>query len=62
MSAAHGGRNSRLRRKRHLPPWAESNRFNHFYRFAANTSIPSSEQGNVLRVGDPVVVPAEKVA
>jgi uncharacterized protein YcbX len=41
-------------RKKNLPPWANIDRFNHFYRFAVNTSIPASEAGKILRVGDPV--------
>lgn len=43
-------------RKQFLPAWANAQRFNHFYRFAVNTSIPSSETGKPLRVGDAVVV------
>jgi uncharacterized protein YcbX len=42
-------------RKQHLPPWADARRFNHFYRFAINTSIPPSEAGKRLRVGDAVI-------
>src|SRR6516165_262380 len=41
-------------RKKCLPSWANVDHFNHFYRFAVNTSIPSSEAGKFLRVGDPV--------
>jgi len=40
------------RREEQLPPWANAERFNHFYRFAVNTSIPASEAGKWLRVGD----------
>jgi uncharacterized protein len=43
-------------RKKRLPSWANSERFNHFYRFAVNTSIPASETGKTLRVGDTVDV------
>ena len=39
-------------REQHLPPWADARRFNHFYRFAVNTSIPAAEVGKRLRVGD----------
>lgn len=39
-------------RKEQLPKWAAARRFNHFYRFAVNTSIPASEAGKTLRVGD----------
>jgi uncharacterized protein len=41
-------------RKRTLPPWADVRRFNHFYRFAINTSVPPTEAGKILRVGDTV--------
>jgi uncharacterized protein YcbX len=41
-------------RRRHLPEWADARRFDHFYRFAVNTSVPPSEAGKRLRVGDPV--------
>jgi hypothetical protein len=39
-------------RKKYLPEWANAQRFNHFYRFAVNTSIPLTETGKSLRVGD----------
>jgi uncharacterized protein YcbX len=39
-------------RQEHLPAWANAQRFNHFYRFAVNTSIPSSEGGKRLKIGD----------
>jgi uncharacterized protein YcbX len=41
-------------RRQTLPPWSQPLRFNHYYRFAINTSIPESETGRVLRVGDEV--------
>jgi uncharacterized protein YcbX len=40
------------RRKATLPAWANPTRFNHFYRFALNTSTPLTEAGKSLRVGD----------
>jgi hypothetical protein len=43
-------------RKELLPVWANRERFNHFYRFAVNTSIPNSEGGKVLKVGDPLAL------
>ncbi len=43
-------------RKEHLPAWSDARRFNHFYRFAVNTSIPPSERGKRLRVGDTLSV------
>ena len=42
------------RRKKTLPPWAEAERFNHYYRFAVNTSVPPTETGKIVRVGDVV--------
>jgi uncharacterized protein YcbX len=44
---------SELRRTQ-LPAWSDARRFNHHYRFAVNTSIPPSEGGKTLRVGDPL--------
>jgi hypothetical protein len=41
-------------RKKFLPGWANAQRFNHFYRFAVNTSIPPGEAGKNLRAGDAV--------
>lgn len=41
-------------RKENLPAWANAQRFNHFYRFAVNTSIPPTEAGKQLRIGDEV--------
>jgi uncharacterized protein len=43
-------------RKQMLPPWANAERFNHYNRFAVNTSILVGEVGKKLRVGDPVVL------
>jgi hypothetical protein len=43
-------------RKEHLPAWANAERFNHFYRFAVNTSIAPAEAGKRLRVGDALAV------
>jgi uncharacterized protein YcbX len=39
-------------RRAQLPPWAPATRFDHFYRLAVNTRVPTAEQGKVLRVGD----------
>ncbi len=39
-------------RQRTLPPWSDTRRFNHHYRFAVNTSIPAHEVGKRLRRGD----------
>ena len=46
------------RRRETLPPWSEKERFNHYYRFAINTSIPATETGKILRLGDPVHIPS----
>ncbi len=43
-------------RRKHLPTWSNPDRFNHYYRFAINTSIPPSEVEKRLRIGDNVVV------
>lgn len=39
-------------RRAQLPPWAPADRFDHFYRLATNTRVPSTEEGKLLRVGD----------
>jgi len=39
-------------RRAQLPPWAPADRFDHFYRLATNTRVPSTEQGKLLHVGD----------
>ena len=41
-------------RQKTLPAWSQPLRFNHYYRFAVNTSVPDSEAGKILRVGDAV--------
>lgn len=41
-------------RRQSLPAWAPPDRFDTFYRFAVNTSIPPTEAGKTLRVGDPL--------
>jgi uncharacterized protein len=43
-------------RKKNLPEWSNPERFNHYYRFAINTSVPASEAGKYLRVGDGIRV------
>jgi uncharacterized protein len=35
-------------RKKLLPEWSNSQRFNHFYRFAINTSVPPTECGKAI--------------
>ncbi len=39
-------------RRAQLPPWAPAERFDHFYRLATNTRVPSTECGKLLRLGD----------
>ena len=43
-------------RRYSLPDWSPEARFDHYYRFATNTRVPSTECGKLLRVGDPVVI------
>jgi uncharacterized protein YcbX len=43
-------------RRKNLPAWSNAERFNHYYRFAINTSVPPSEGGKCLRVGDGIHV------
>jgi uncharacterized protein len=43
-------------RREQLPPWAPAERFDHFYRLATNTRVPSTEHGKLLRVGDPLTI------
>ncbi|MBD2259606.1 MOSC N-terminal beta barrel domain-containing protein [Pseudanabaena sp. FACHB-2040] len=37
-----------------LPEWVNRSRFNHFYRLAVNTRLPTTEVGKVLKLGDPL--------
>jgi uncharacterized protein YcbX len=41
-------------RESHLPAWSARERFNHFYRFALNTSISPEDAGKFLTIGDPL--------
>lgn len=41
-------------RKEHLPVWAPTSRFNHFFRLAVNTRIPPSTTPGLLRTGNTV--------
>ena len=43
-------------RQAKLPSWAPAERFDHFYRLATNTRVPSTEHGKLLRVGDAVSI------
>jgi hypothetical protein len=40
-----------LERQRHLPPWANVSRFDHYYRLAVNTR-PALASESIIRVGD----------
>lgn len=42
------------KRRETLPNWANSSRFNHFYRLSVNTKIPASEAGKTLRLEDEI--------
>jgi len=41
-------------RRSTLPSWSPEARFDHFYRFSTNTRVPGTEQGKLLRLGDPI--------
>ena len=42
------------KRQETLPNWTESSQFNHFFRLAVNTSLPISEAGKKICLGDVV--------
>jgi len=39
-------------RREQLPEWSAAERFDHYYRLATNTRVPSTDAGKWLRVGD----------
>ena len=43
-----------VRRETSLPDWAVPERFDHYYRLGVNTRLESSDEGNMIRLGDPV--------
>ena len=43
-------------RRNTLPSWSPEARFDHFYRLSTNTRVPGTEQGKLLRLGDPIVL------
>jgi len=43
-------------RRSHIPAWTPEARFDHYYRLSTNTRVASSEAGNVLRVGDALLL------
>ena len=54
QSAPSFQKNFMALRKQRLPSWTNIGRFNHFYRFAVNTSVPASEAGKILHIEDRV--------
>lgn len=44
------------KRQETLPDWANSSRFNHFYRLSINTKLPASEAGKVIKIGDDIKI------
>jgi uncharacterized protein YcbX len=45
-----------LKRQETLPAWANSSRFNHFYRLTINTKVAASEENKQLKIGDAIEV------
>lgn len=43
-------------RRDSLPAWSPQARFDHYYRLSTNTRVPGTEQGKLLRVGDPLLL------
>jgi uncharacterized protein YcbX len=43
-------------RRSSLPSWSPEARFDHFYRLSTNTRVPGTEQGKLLRLGDPITL------
>jgi ferredoxin-NADP reductase/uncharacterized protein YcbX len=43
-------------RRKFLPDWAESSRFNHYYRLAINTRLVSDKPIQSINVGDPIEI------
>jgi uncharacterized protein YcbX len=43
-------------RRAQLPSWSPAPRFDHFYRLAVNTRVPSTECAKQLRVGDEITL------
>ncbi|MDG5777847.1 MOSC N-terminal beta barrel domain-containing protein [Haloarculaceae archaeon H-GB2-1] len=48
------------RREATLPEWADSDRFDHYYRLMVNTQVPRTEWGETLTVGDDVTILEER--
>jgi hypothetical protein len=49
-------------RQQTLPDWADRSRFNHFYRLAINTQVPTTEVGKVLQLGDAIALKSSAFA
>jgi uncharacterized protein YcbX len=43
-------------REAELPAWSPTERFDHYYRLATNTRVPSIEAGKILRLGDELII------
>ncbi|HEY8903007.1 MAG TPA: MOSC N-terminal beta barrel domain-containing protein [Chthoniobacterales bacterium] len=44
------------KREESLPAWAARERFDHYYRFALNTTVPPSEAEKILTIGAPIEI------
>jgi uncharacterized protein YcbX len=44
------------KRRATIPPWSPEVRFDHHYRLATNTHVPSTESGKLLRLGDKLIL------
>jgi uncharacterized protein YcbX len=44
------------KRRATFPSWSVEARFDHYYRLAVNTRVPSTESGKLLRLGDPLTL------
>lgn len=44
------------RRRETLPPWANEDQFDHYYRMMVNTRTPSDSRGSMISVGDKVAI------
>ncbi len=49
-------------RQEHLPLWATTEHFDHYYRLSTNTNVPPSECSKTLRVGDPLILQQSAVS
>ena len=42
------------KRQETLPEWVNLSRFNHFFKLSVNTTIPASEAGKIIQLGDEI--------